>query len=80
LLREYRQVWNENGGVFFTLHPTLVALSIVLTRDEDLGRINRSHPDQWEHQYFISNHEFPADISDLLPPSADWWWESLGEL
>jgi hypothetical protein len=57
----------------------LVALSIVLERDEDLGRINQSHPDREEHDYFNPNTVFAADISDLLPPSADRWWESLGE-
>ncbi|KAN0111964.1 hypothetical protein V8E52_007982 [Russula decolorans] len=76
---EYRRVWNENRGYFTALPPTLVALSIVLEQDEDLGRINRSHPDREEHNYFNPNTVFAADISDLLPPSADRWWESLAE-
>jgi hypothetical protein len=58
----------------------LAALSIVLERDEDFGRVTRSHPDLREHVYYDASNEFPADISDLLPESADRWWESLGEL
>jgi hypothetical protein len=57
----------------------LVALSIALERDEDLRRITRSHPDQREHEFYDANAEFPPDISNLLPPSADRWWEHLGK-
>ena len=60
------------------LHPTLVALSMVLHRDEDLGTINRTYPDQGKHIYYKAGAVFPDDISDLLPPSADRWWEHLG--
>jgi hypothetical protein len=62
------------------MHPTLIALSIVLDKGEDLGRINRSHPDLEMHAFYDSNTVFPPDISDLLPPSADRWWERLGKL
>jgi len=56
-----------------------MALSIVLERDEDLARINRLHPDHREHKYYGADAKFPADISDLLLPSADRWWEILGK-
>jgi len=58
----------------------LTALSIVLERNQDLGRIDRSHPDLWEHAFYDPGAEFPADLSDLLPQSDDRWWETLGEL
>lgn len=51
----------------------------MLDQDEDLGRISRSHPDQLRHQLYDANAEFPADISGLLPPIADRWWEQLGK-
>jgi len=63
------------------LHPTLIALTIVLCRDEDLSRINQSHPELKNHEFYKAEAEFPKDISDLLPPpsaSADHWWEHLG--
>ena len=61
------------------LHPTLVALSIVLSRDEDLSRIDRSHPDRHLHKRYKPDATFPNDISDLLPLHADRWWEQLGK-
>jgi len=67
---------NEPGPIF--MHPTLVALSIVLHRDEDLGNITWSHPEWHRHKYFNAQAEFPKDISDLLP-SEDRWWEGLGK-
>ena len=57
----------------------MVALTIVLNRDEDLGRISRSHSDREQHAFYNAKAEFPLDISDLLPPSADRWWERLGK-
>jgi len=62
------------------LHLTLIALTIVLHRDEDLSMINRSHPDLENHKFYKARAEFPDDISDLLPSgSADRWWERLGK-
>ena len=54
-----------------SLHPTLVALSIVLSHDEDLSRIDWSHPDCHLHKRFKSDATFPDNILDLLPPHAD---------
>ena len=34
------------------LYPTLIALSIVLHHDEDLGSINWYHPDQQNHGFY----------------------------
>jgi len=67
---------NETDPIF--MHPTLVALSIVLRRDDDLGKVTRSHPDRHRHTYFNAKAEFPEDILDLLP-SEDRWWEGLGK-
>jgi len=58
----------------------LAALAIVLSRNEDLGRITRSHPDLSDHGYYNETAVFPPDISDLLPASAAHWWERLGKL
>ena len=57
----------------------MLSLSIVLERDKDLGSINRSHPDRMQHSFFNKDAEFPPDISDLLLPSEDRWWEHLGK-
>ena len=62
------------------LHPTLVALSIVLELNEDLGRITRSHPGRERHAFYNADFKFPEDISNLLPRPADRWWEHLGRL
>ena len=68
----------KEGGTC-PLHPTLVALSIVLLRDGNLGTINQSHLDRHMHKFYNENAKFPADISHLLPPSEDRWWEVLGK-
>ena len=52
----------------------------MLERDEDLGSITRQHPDQDLHTFYDANAKFPDDLSNLLPSSADRWWERLGEL
>jgi hypothetical protein len=75
---ELRPYLRTNGPPFSGLHPTLIALNIVLRRDEDLAMINRSHPEQKTHVFYKAEAEFPEDISDLLP-SADHWWEDLGK-
>ena len=72
------RIINEQGASP-ALHPTLVALCIVLNRKEDLGRISRTHPDLHQHQDYNPDAEFPSDLSELLPPSAERWWECLGK-
>jgi hypothetical protein len=69
----------KNEGTIPPLHPILVALSIVLDGKEDLGNITRSHPKQNTHSYYDESAIFPEDLSDLLPPKTDRWWEPLGE-
>ena len=54
------------------LHPTLIALSIVLHCDEDLHSINQYHPDWQYHEFYKSEANFPKDISDLLPDNYTW--------
>lgn len=70
----------ENEGARVVLPPTLAALYIVLDQKEDLGSIKRSHPDLKKHEFYDPAAEFPDDLSDLLPPRADRWWDDLGEL
>jgi hypothetical protein len=77
-MEESREERRQNGGVQQPLHPTIAALSIVLDLDEDLGTISRTHPYLDQHTHFQQNAVFPADISGLLPPPADRWWEILG--
>jgi hypothetical protein len=76
-------VLRRNGNQKFPLHPILGALTIALTRkkpdDEvDLGSITSSHPRLKDHKYYFANAEFPTDLSNMLPPIADRWWEHLG--
>jgi hypothetical protein len=61
------------------MHPTLVALSIVISGKQDLSRISRDHPGRLHHKFYDASTDFSADISDLLPPSGDRWWEALGK-
>jgi hypothetical protein len=61
------------------MHPTLIALSIVIVDNEDLSRISPNHPDRQHHSYYDPSADFSDDISDLLPPSEDRWWEVLGK-
>jgi len=77
-MHELQPYLHANPPSFPGLHPTLIALSIVLHHDEDLGSINQSHPDQQSHEFYKADANFPNNISDLLP-SADHWWEGLGE-
>ena len=69
---------SEDAGS--ALHPTLVALSIVLELEEDFSRINRSHPTREIHQFYKADAEFPENIADLLPEPSNRWWEHLGKL
>jgi len=50
-----------------------------MSRDEDLGRINRSHPDRGQHEFYDEKAVFPLNLSDLLEKSGDRWWEGLGK-
>jgi len=78
LNREYEPFLSKDDDDRPPLHPTLVALSMVLHCNGDLGTINRTYPDRHKHAYYKDSAVFPNDISDLLPPSADRWWEHLG--
>jgi len=77
---EYQQDVYKDERNHSPMHPTLVALGIVLHRNEDLGNINRSHPDRDEHEWYDGSALFPEDISNLLPEATDRWWEQLGML
>ena len=68
-----------NNGNALPMHPILVALSIVIADKEDLSRITRDHPGRLRHKFYDASANFSADISDLLPPSEDRWWEVLGK-
>ena len=78
--RELQQISTVKEGGTYPLHPTLVALSIVLSSDGDLGTINQSHPGRHTHRFYNASAKFPTDILHLLPPSKDRWWEILGKL
>ncbi|KAI9449765.1 hypothetical protein BJY52DRAFT_1227576 [Lactarius psammicola] len=74
--REFRRV-KANSGASPALPPTVAALYLVLDAEADFTEIGRNHPCLHRHAYFKRDAEFPADISDLLPPHADRWWEPL---
>jgi hypothetical protein len=75
---QFRKLRGSNG-VPPALHPTLAALFIVMDSAADLSEIGRDHPRIEEHLYYTPGSQFPGDISGLLPPSGDRWWEPLGE-
>jgi hypothetical protein len=56
----------------------LAALFYVLEKDEDLSAINRNHPKIRKNKFYQPEAYFPDDISILLPPDGDHWWEALG--
>jgi hypothetical protein len=69
----------KQGRELFPLHPTLIALQNVLAKeDQDLGSINRSHPRLVKHKFYDKDYQFPDDLSSMLPPMEDRWWEQLG--
>ena len=74
------QIQNEDEGIVLALHPTLAALFIILKDSADLSEIRRSHPDLHIHKHYDPEAIFPKDISNLLPPTGNHWWESLGKL
>jgi len=77
---EYQQDVYKDEHNRSPMHPTLVALGIVLHCNEDLGNTNWSHPDRDEHEWYDGSALFLEDISNLLPEAADHWWEQLGML
>jgi hypothetical protein len=80
LLMESQRMKNENCGVKPALHPTLVALFIVLSSDSpNLSEIGRNYPKCQKHKDYDPNAQFPEDLSPFLPPSEDHWWEHLGK-
>lgn len=82
MTHEFWRTAARNGGVKPALHPTLTALSMVLRSPADfseIARIARNDRELRKHKFYVPGFKFPADVSDLLPPSADRWWEPLGK-
>lgn len=78
-MKEFSPYVNKRERDRPPVHPTLLALSIVISLGEDLRRINLLHPRLKSHIYYDPGATFPQDISNMLLPSADRWWERLGE-
>jgi hypothetical protein len=57
-----------------------MALYIVLDSKGDFSDISRNHLCLEQHKYFKPSAKFPDNVSDLLPPREDCWWEDLGKL
>jgi hypothetical protein len=84
-LGQYDEVFchmrKENKGILPVKHPTLMALYIVLDLKGDFSDISRNHLHlEEQHKYFKPSTKFPDNISDLLPPYEDCWWDELGKL
>ena len=60
------------------LHPTLIALFIVMGTDGDLEDIMRDHPKLASTKYYSPNATFPQDLTRYL--QGERWWEALGAL
>ncbi|KAN0128688.1 hypothetical protein V8E53_013507 [Lactarius tabidus] len=73
----YQHMKNKNEGPVPVLHPTLAVLLIVSARHANLAKICRNFPDVGKHENYNPRTKFPEDISDLLPPLEDHWWEAL---
>ncbi len=72
---------HKNKGAHIVLPPSLAVLYIVLDQKEDLGSIKkRSHPDLMKHEFYNLDIDLSDDLSDLLLPRADHWWDDLGKL
>ncbi|KAN0138821.1 hypothetical protein V8E53_003209 [Lactarius tabidus] len=54
-----------------------MALYIVLDLKGNFSDISRNHLHLEQHKYFKPSTKFPDNISDLLPPCEDCWWEDL---
>jgi hypothetical protein len=52
---------------------------IVLQESGDLAHIGQNYKGVKRMVYYQPNAEFPSEISHLLPPSEECWWEHLGE-
>jgi hypothetical protein len=76
---EFRRVKKANRGSAPALHPTLAALSVVLAKGADFAEIGRDYPKRRKHQFYDPQATFPEDITDLLPPQEERWWERLGK-
>jgi hypothetical protein len=48
-----------------------------MAKGEPLSNISETHPRRVLHDFYFPNAEFPE--LNLLPPSADRWWERLGK-
>ena len=59
------------------MHPLVVALAIVLEKNEDFSLINEDHPELLRHKYYDPSRVFP-DLSAFYPAREDCWWEDLG--
>jgi hypothetical protein len=79
-LSAFRDEYRNNQWTNPGLHPILLTLSIVIVEKEDIGTIGRHHKLMKEHKHYRSDVVFPSDLSDLLPPKEDRWWELLGKL
>ena len=55
----------------------VVALAIVLEKNEDFSLINEDHPELLRHKYYDPSRVFP-DLSAFYPAREDCWWEDLG--
>ena len=75
--RAFSRIQAENAGIAPPLHPILAALSIVISRREDLGNITTSHPLLWKHSCYHPNIKFPEDISTSLPEQENRWWDFI---
>jgi hypothetical protein len=69
----------ENAGATLPFHPTLVVLTIMLKEGTDFSKISRDHPKLHKHEFYQPHHKFPINISNLLPPNTEHWWESLSK-
>jgi hypothetical protein len=61
------------------LHPTLAALFIILGTSGDFSKIWRTYQGVAKHTYYNPQAKFPEDITHLLPPTGEHWWEDLGK-
>ena len=52
---------------------------MVLEAGANLSQIRRLYPRLCKHKYYIQGTKFPDDITDLLPPTGECWWETLGK-
>src|SRR6202789_2977142 len=75
--RAFSRIQAENAGIAPPLHPILAALSIVISRREDLGNITTSHPLLWKQSCYHPNVKFPEDISTSLPEQENRWWDFI---